>query len=322
MASDWDDIDWQALDRMRSGFLGGSAGERDYWQSERDLRSYDRTFAQRIGWKWDHVMGELRRLRWAPPAGAILDWGCGSGIAHRAFLDGYPSAAGHGLSLWDRSPLAMEYARRVARDRFPGLAIQTGAAGPAATVLVSHVMSELGAGALEPLVQLIRQGTCLVWVEAGTHEVSRALGLVREELRGEFEVVAPCVHRGPCGVLGAAMERHWCHQFASPPAGVFTDPDWARFAHITGIDLRSLPVSYLVMDRRPVPTTGPGATRILGRPRVYKAHALALGCDASGVVDRRITKRRLPDLFREARKDRLDSLQHWQLEDDEVIAAG
>jgi hypothetical protein len=321
MASDWDDIDWHALDRMRSGFLEGSAGSQDYWESERDLRSYDLTFAQRIGWKWDHVLGELRQLGWQPPAGEILDWGCGSGIAHRAFLDGYPAAQEFELSLWDRSALAMDYAERAACSRFPGLSVRRGVAGPAGTVLVSHVMTELSGGALEPLVRLIRQSTCLVWVEAGTHEVSRGLGLIREELRAEFNVVAPCVHQGPCGVLVAGMEHHWCHHFASPPAGVFTDPNWARFAHITGIDLRSLPVSYLVMDRRPVPSTGPGATRILGRPRVYKAHALALGCDASGVLDRRITKRRLPDLFREARKDRLDSLQHWQLEDDEVIAA-
>ena len=40
-------------------FLAGTAGQSDYWQSESDLASYDLTFAQRIGWKWDWVLADL-----------------------------------------------------------------------------------------------------------------------------------------------------------------------------------------------------------------------------------------------------------------------
>ncbi|MEI6085322.1 MAG: hypothetical protein WCS70_13625, partial [Verrucomicrobiota bacterium] len=84
----WDEIDWDALNRLRAGFLAGAT---DYWRSERDLASYDLTFAQRIGWKWDFVLAELKRLGWQPPVGPVVDWGCGSGIAGRAFLGEFPA---------------------------------------------------------------------------------------------------------------------------------------------------------------------------------------------------------------------------------------
>ncbi len=58
------------------------------------------------------------------------------------------------------------------------------------------------------------------------------------------------------------------------------DGNWARFAKIAGVDLRSLPLSYLVLDKRSVTETA--EVRVIGRPRVYKAHALLLGCDATG----------------------------------------
>src|ERR1041384_3502994 len=57
----WEQIDWSALERLRNAFLEGSAGKQDYWRSASDLASYDETFAQRIGWKWDYVLNELTR---------------------------------------------------------------------------------------------------------------------------------------------------------------------------------------------------------------------------------------------------------------------
>lgn len=98
------------------------------------------------------------------------------------------------------------------------------------------------------------------------------------------------------------------------------DGNWARFAKIAGIDLRSLPLSFLVLDRRPVPELPAGATRVIGRPRIYKPHALLLGCDAGGVHERRLTKRALPEDFRQLKKGRLDALQVWHSTGDEVIA--
>jgi hypothetical protein len=75
-----------ALERLRRHFLEGGAARADYWHSKADLAAYDQTFGQRIGWKWDHVLADLARLGWSPPPGEVLDWGCGSGIAGRAFL--------------------------------------------------------------------------------------------------------------------------------------------------------------------------------------------------------------------------------------------
>ena len=72
---DWSEIDWRALARLRANFLQGSAGQGDYWQRESDLASYDATFAQRIGWKWDYVLAELSRRGWSPPRGEVFDWG-------------------------------------------------------------------------------------------------------------------------------------------------------------------------------------------------------------------------------------------------------
>lgn len=87
------DFDWEGLARLRDAFLRGTAGQEDYWNSETDLVAYDATFAQRIGWKWDFVLEDLRQLGWSPPPGELVDWGCGTGIAARACLDHFGAEA-------------------------------------------------------------------------------------------------------------------------------------------------------------------------------------------------------------------------------------
>ena len=47
--TDWGDINWPALEKLRASFLSGAPGGLDYWQDETQLASYDATFAQRIG---------------------------------------------------------------------------------------------------------------------------------------------------------------------------------------------------------------------------------------------------------------------------------
>src|SRR6185436_19020676 len=116
----WKAIDWNSLERLRAAFLGGKAGATDYWQSESDLAGYDATFAQRIGWKWDYVLGEITRRGWSPPQGELLDWGCGSGIASRVFLDHWGPTSISKLHLFDRSSLAMQFAAKRAREKYPG----------------------------------------------------------------------------------------------------------------------------------------------------------------------------------------------------------
>ena len=206
-------IDWKALERLRAAFIDGSAGQADYWRSESDLETYDQTFAQRIGWKWDYVLGEAKRRGWLPPVGDILDWGCGTGIASRKFLEHFTGVCR--LYLCDRSPLAMKFAARhlhevdVWQESVPPRAVDV--------LLISHALTEQP----EPFA-LPCEAKVVILVEPGTHEVSRRLITLRERLRGEFNVVAPCTHQAMCGMLAPGNERHWCHHFAPSPTEVFT----------------------------------------------------------------------------------------------------
>jgi hypothetical protein len=317
---DWSTIDWQALGRLRAAFLAGTAGAADYWRRESDLASYDATFAQRIGWKWDYVLAELARRGWSPPGGELLDWGCGSGVAGRAFLDHFGVESISGLRVWDRSPLAMQFAARRAREKYPALKVDAHSPGQPAILLISHVITELPPGQVEALADFAAQAATVIWVEPGTH-ASLALIAVRERLRGRMNVIAPCTHQSGCGILAPGNERHWCHHFAPSPPEIFMDGNWARFAKLAGVDLRSLPLSFLVLDRRPTAPMPAGATRIIGGPRLYKPHALLLGCDEQGVSERRLTKRAFPDEFKRLKQGECDPLQMWRCDGDEIVEA-
>src|SRR5688572_5664317 len=106
----WEELDWLALDRLRDGFLSGDAGKGAYWKSESDLASYDFTFGERIGWKWDHVLRELRLRAWRPTSRNVFDWGCGSGIAARRVIEFFDATKFDTLTVWDHSPAACDYA--------------------------------------------------------------------------------------------------------------------------------------------------------------------------------------------------------------------
>lgn len=314
-------IDWQALHRMREGFLGGNAGGGSYWKSESDLSSYEATFAQRIGWKWDHVLGELASLGWTAPSGSVLDWGTGTGIAHRRFFAHFGVERVSTLVLVDEAPMAVGFAARLVSQEYPDLAIGNRADHPG-LLLVSHVISELNDRELADLVTLAASATAVIWVEPGEARTSRALIGIRERLRNDKRLVAPCTHQETCGLLAPGNERHWCHHFATTPRGVFTDRGWARFAGLTGIDMRSVPLSYLVLDNRDTAAPASSARRLIGRPRVNKPEALAFCCDSSGVSDVRITRRRLPEVYQSARKNRLPSLVHCEVENGEAMTWG
>ncbi|NTV46540.1 MAG: hypothetical protein HGB11_08500 [Chlorobiales bacterium] len=190
-----------------------------------------------------------------------------------------------------------------------------------AIVLISHVITELSADQLAELLPVVKKAAAILWVEPGMYEASRALIDVREQFRESFNIVAPCTHQQICRMVEEQNTRHWCHHFASPPQDVFTDSGWARFAKEMGIDLRQLPLSYLVLDKRPVAEFPSGAVRVIGEPRLYKAYALLLGCDGSGVWECRLTKRILPEQFRKLKKGTGATLQVWQCEDNEIVSS-
>jgi hypothetical protein len=328
----WSSLDWAVLDRLRECFLARSATGADYWRTPADIANYDFTYGERIGWKWDAVLRELRLRGWFPPPHSVLlDWGCGSGVAGRRILDFFGAHQFAALQLFDRSTLAMEFATAAARRRYPELSIECAGRGvPTSgrgTVLVaSHVLNELDEAATRSLRQALDGADAVLWVEPGTHADSRALIAMRDSLMDQFVVVAPCTHQAPCGLQAAVNERHWCHQFATPPAGVMGDGDWVRFAQRAGIDLRSAPYSFLVLERRglrePIPGRLPeGWARFLGGSRVYKGYARVLGCRADGVREWMLQKRDAPSLFKAVKSGRAGPLHRWTAAGNHIVDA-
>jgi hypothetical protein len=328
---DWNTLDWKILDRLRDGFIRGGAADGPYWKSNDDLAHYDFTFAQRIGWKWDAVLRELKQRGWSPRGGALLDWGCGSGIAGRRVLSAFGAERFDSLLLWDHSAMAMEYAEAAAVRSQPGLNVCSATPGflegsaPIGLLVVSHVLNELSEQALGQLRHLILRSQAVVWVEPGTHEVARGLQAVRDSLLGEFHVLAPCTHAGACPLLATGNERHWCHFFAPPPSEIFASSEWVRFGQRAGIDLRSLPYAFLALESKaahsPSPRPADGLSRVIGRPEFFKPYARLLNCDASGIAELTLPKRGDKTLFKELERTREPLVYRWT-RDGENITGG
>ncbi len=302
--TEWKNIDWALLKELRGQFLGEERATHDYWREDKVLEHYDLTFAQRIGWKFAPILKEAEDQFWKPrPSSALLDWGCGTGIATRTFLRVFPAALFSSLWLSDRSASAVAFARKKIMEEFPGTnpsALKTKLPPSPYTLLVSHVLGELDDVQAGELIQLINEAESVFWVEPGTPQLSRRLISVREEFREKFNVLGPCRHKASCGLLEGARERDWCHHFASPPPFVFTDGNWVKFGKTLGIDLRSLAVSYLSLTRADV--SPPSVSRIIGRRRIYKGYAQVLDCTKEGVADRKILQKESPDLVRKIKQ--------------------
>ena len=322
---DWTKLDWNALDRLREGFLQGTAAGGDYWKSVSDLANYDLTYGERIGWKWDAVLAELRARQWTPPSPALLDWGCGSGIAGRRVLRAFGGENFTSLQVWDHSSLARKFSIEAARQQFPSLTVEPFVPDkPVGTLVLSHVLNELSPKARTELLALVRQADAVLWVEPGTHAVSRDLAAWRDRLRDDFDFIAPCTHANVCPLFEPKNERHWCHYFAPAPAGIYADPNWVRFGQKAGVDLRALPYSFLVFEKknlRPSPTPLPsGSSRVIGRPRIHKAHTDLLGCDHTGLNELKLFKRTDAALTKQLDKAPPIPLYHWQRENDKITA--
>lgn len=321
----WESLDWASLDRLRARFLAGDVSDEPYWKSAGDLAAYDLTYGERIGWKWDALLGELRRRGWPQVAGRpwrVLDWGCGSGIAGRRVVAHLGAERVAHLELWDHSSVALEFARTRAAQAFPGLRVSV--ADPSATpdlVVVSHVINELSTDDQARLEALFTRAPRVVWVEPGTHAVSRTVQAWRDRLvAGGARVIAPCTHHASCGLLAADRERDWCHQFAVPPAGVHADRNWVRFAQRAGVDLRSLPYACLVFDRSPRSPDVPGLARIIGRPETFKPYARVLSCESSGASTLTLPRRTLAPLVKQLERARGPLVYRWTREAGAVVA--
>lgn len=321
----WEDVDWPTLDRLRQRFLSAPAAGASYWETADDLANYDFTYGERIGWKWDHVLRELRLRRWHPRSRTVLDWGCGSGIASRRVISFFGADHFDSLILWDQSGLACDFAADAAQREFPKLDIVQATPGYLAgaerigLLVISHVLNELPPETLEELRMLAVRAEAILWTEAGTHDVSRQLGEMRERLRGAgFRVIAPCTHENECPMFALGRERDWCHCFAPPPAGIHADSDWVKFGHRVGIDLRSLPYAFLALDRNPGDPAA-GASRVIGRPEFFKPYARWLNCDAAGLAELELPKRPNSALFKELERSKAPLVYRWQREGNRVI---
>jgi hypothetical protein len=306
-----DPLDYDALARLRAIFLQGNTHGGDYWDRPELLPAYHATFGERIGWKWDCVLAELRRRKWAPPAGlTLVDWGCGTGVAALRLIEAHGAAPFSRVVLSDRSPTAVEFAGRQVRALAPALAVETVVGAPPVpkepfALAVSHVLVELDPVARAQLLRFAEAAEIVWWVEPGTAEASRMLVTVREALRPTHGIIAPCTHAHECGLLQPGNEGHWCHHFGFPPTIAFTEKSWGQFFRTMGIDARSLPYAFLVLDRRRAQQpSAPAVARLIGRPREYKGFARTLVCDENGVRDREVQKRDDRAFFRSLGKRR------------------
>ena len=312
----WTELDWKSLDRHRERFLGGKPCDGPYWDSESDLAHYDATFGERIGWKWDAVLDELLMRGWTPGGGSVLDWGCGSGIAGRRVVGCYGAGAFDSLVVWDHSPVAASFAHDTARKSFAGLDVSMATPGylaggePIGLLVLSHVLNELQPSALDEVRALASRARAILWTEAGNRETSRMLGALRDEWSREFNIVAPCTHGNPCPILQPGNERHWCHHFAAPPSAIFADSNWVKFGKRAGIDLRSLPYSFLALDRD-WRDPAPGLSRVIGRPEDFKPYTRLLNCDAAGLAELTVAKRSNKALCKELDRSRCPLVYRW-----------
>ena len=323
---DWTDLDWKALDRLRQRFLGDPKAGGAYWENTGDLACYDLTYGERIGWKWDQVLRELRLRGWRPRARDIFDWGCGSGIAARRVIEFFGAEHFDTLTVWDHSAVAADFAAEAAQSRFPQLRVAQATAGllaasePIGLLVISHVLNELPPEALAGLRTLIARAEAVLWVEPGTHDVSRQLGRIRDELRATFRVIAPCTHEKGCPMFEPGRERDWCHFFAPPPGEIFADPNWVKFGQRAGIDLRSLPYCFIALDRTPGSAVmDESLSRVIGRVEHFKPYARWLNCDAQGLADLELPKRADPALFKELDRTKAPLVYRWRREGEKVL---
>jgi len=306
----------ECLRGLRQEFLErarGGAERGDYWESDDELRLYDETFGARIGWKWDAVLDELVARGRLASGKVVLDWGCGTAVATRRFL---ARATGvERVHLVDHSPRARRVARALLAAEHPALALVDGLPPePPDVLLVSHVLDELDAPEREALCALAARAGATLWVEPGSRACSRALGEVRARLLDTLDVLAPCTHQAACGALAPGNDP-WCHLFARAPQAVYTEGRWAEFGRELGLDLRSLPYSFLALARRGRFTLDGPRARQLGRPRLERGRAFLEVCDAQGLRPLDLLQRHDKALFKE-----LDDLAGKPLLFDATIA--
>lgn len=311
-----DELQKERLRRLRTLFIDQSLDRRaelSYWRNKEDLLIYDRTLASRIRWKWQGVLSYIEDLGWNWPESLRLwDWGCGTGAASIAVVEGASAAIRH-VYLSDRDHKAVHFAKEALHNIIGsqpcGISVTT-PREPESTpllLLVSHVVNELDELGQADLEKAVNASDLVLWVEPGSKESSQALVKLTERWRNPFYVLAPCPHQLPCPLLSEHRGKDWCHFFVKPPSWIFQDADWALFAKELGIDLRSLPVSFRFMvkksflDQHKSQLQVPEGGVSVGRPRIRKSGAQLWWCASDGTFTECQINKKDPR-FRKAKK--------------------
>ena len=286
------EINWQSLRDLRSDYVRSKGFLKDYWTPQL-LKDYHQTLGQRISWKWQAVLTLIQDQGFMKDEEklSLLDLGCGTGVAALSFVDAFPNLQFDSIHLWDRSPKAREFAKLQLKDKTSETKIECSLPKSSNICLVSHVLTEMDDQQLSDFMEQVTKSDHIFWVDAGTSFVSKRLIQIRQKLLSMgYEVKAPCNHQNQCGMLAEGNEDHWCHFFAEPPQEAHQSAFWRDFAKQLKVDLRSLPVSFLVMSRRSEKTKSDDS-RVIGRVREYKGFCKALLCNESGVSEQDIQKR-------------------------------
>jgi ribosomal protein RSM22 (predicted rRNA methylase) len=327
------------LHRLRQLFLEAPTQDSvsDYWSDVSLLGLYDETYGRRIGWKWNAVFRELQQRQWVVPSSInrIIDWGCGSGIASESLFSQFltQDTSSYEVVLSDRSQKARSFAAEKIKKIHNSAKVSCStpellAVSQRDLIVVSHVLTELNDNDLSRLTSQVKNAGAVLWVEPGTPFCAQKIANLRQELIRNFRIIAPCPHSLSCPLQ--TQEGDWCHFFASPPAEIFQSSFWRHFAKEMRIDLRSLPVSFFVLERRPQldcatfhesaesgekdpagnsqqpvsSTPGSFRQRIIARPRFYKGHAKVLSCNSDGSSSRHdLQQRHFKKEFKEWEKD-------------------
>ncbi len=291
-----DPIHWNDLRELRDLFLADLPLERPYWTSLHQMSDYDRTLGERIGWKWDAVLKELKLRGWSPPTRTLTDFGCGTGIAVRRMLAAFPGAFDR-VVLMDHSAIATGFARNKIQEEFTGIPVElkNPTETPEGTVLISHVLTELTENAQADLAERLQSADAVVWVEPGTVRCGKALVQQREILRKTFTLVAPCPHQGECGLLLPENEAHWCHHFAPAPSAAHQDPFWGHFRRELNLDIGPVAYSFLVADK--TAAGDGGLSHLIGKPLRAPKFLRVLSCQKEDIAEL-VASRRSGDIYR------------------------
>lgn len=310
-------INWDRLRALRDLFFSGEPLAEDYWTSTNLLRDYDITLGERIGWKWDAVIRELKLRGWTPPSSAIDDLGCGTAVATRRMLKAFP---GHfrRVNLWDRSARAMKYAKQKLRHEHPFVKVVCCAEPPAphGLVLVSHVLTECDDEGAAEMVELLENARGAVWVEPGAYAASRMLIEVREAMRDTFKVLAPCTHQAGCGLLAEGMEAHGCLHYAPSPEGVHQDPFWGHFRREMNLDLAPVAYSFLALGEKAL-AEDEGLSHLIGGPMKFPKYLRVLSCAEEG-VDELVASRKV-DLYPDLKKNVTPAVYRFERKKNRIV---